>query len=636
MQNGVKIMTVKMTVSNNLQSKDTGYSGIEKHAEHDPNVNHSNKNIDVDRTQFNRYENSIARKKGLEDWQEEKFHDYVEQHDEEQRAKGHPERQYGSVKAFIKRKKKVTGVLTFGSVESTGELLRALCPSDVLCEKRSPEGYTYTTFDLEVHNDPKTGQPMTDPNKYPDEAKRLAKVRAEAGKFYGAVNDALMTVVKNEHWRTKKANGNGKFYLSDYLYFGRAATNLDEGACHVHYELATYGTTRKHKNKKGEIVGGQPTTSLNQALVGLYTAANGKSCSGRVATAWFREHLDKAYIKVLNNRLRKTYGLTEDPVSFQRKTKDDPTTQTGLTEDQFKAQKRLITEAKEQQKKAKAAKQQADAAVSAVREVYKSTVNHPEDDISPLEMTKQVKHAAKSLNDANKQAENNLAALNKQREEQQRALTAAAEHLAEVKKHLAEVTDQVQAELDKKDKLDKELNKRETTLQQQEQQFEKDKQSYNQRLQQRRRNLDSREKAVEQEEEHQQNFTQTFVERFVAYVEEKMPELFKTIENAVRDRIKAEQAKDKSRAAAARQREEEAKQTAVNKALTTKELFDFSAIEQHHDMDNLRPDPDYTKRATEIADVTADAFLDGKKPVEQEREENKQDKQKQKDEGPEL
>lgn len=627
-------MAVKMTVSNNLQSKDTGYSGIEKHAEHDPNVNHSNKNIDVDRTQFNRYENSIARKKALEDWQEEKFSEYVEKHDEEQRAKGHPERQYGSVKAFIKRKKKVTGVLTFGSVESTGELLRALCPADVLCEKRSPEGYTYTTFDLEVHRDPKTGQPMSDAAKYPDEAKRLAKVRSEADKFYGAVNDALMTVVKNEHWRTKKASGNGKFYLSDYLYFGRAATNVDEGACHVHYELATYGTTRKHKNKKGEVVGGQPTTSLNQALVGLYTAANGKSCSGRVATAWFREHLDKAYIKVLNNRLRKAYGLTEDPVSFQRKTKDDPTTQTGLTEDQFKAQKRLITEAKEQQKKAKTVQQQADEAISAVREVYKLTVNHPTDDASPLEMTTQIKHAVKSVDDANKQAENNLAALNRQREERQKALTAAAEHLAEVKKHLAEVTDQVQQELDKKDELDKQLNKREAGLQEQEQQFEKDKQAYNQRLQQRRRNLDTREKAIEQEEEHQQNFTDTFVGRFVAFVENRMPERFKAIENAIRERLKAEQAKDEARAVAARQREEQVKQAAVDAALTTKELFDFSAIEQHHDMDNLKPDPDYTKRATEIADTTADAFLDGKKPVEQEREKNKQDKQK--DEGPEL
>ena len=49
-------MAIDMTVSNQINSKKSGYSGVQKHTEHDPNINHSNINLDVDRLQFNYYE----------------------------------------------------------------------------------------------------------------------------------------------------------------------------------------------------------------------------------------------------------------------------------------------------------------------------------------------------------------------------------------------------------------------------------------------------------------------------------------------------------------------------------------------------------------------------------------------------
>ena len=43
-------MAIKCTVTTDLQAKDTnGYSGIQKHVEHDQSINHSNKDIEIGR-----------------------------------------------------------------------------------------------------------------------------------------------------------------------------------------------------------------------------------------------------------------------------------------------------------------------------------------------------------------------------------------------------------------------------------------------------------------------------------------------------------------------------------------------------------------------------------------------------------
>ena len=98
MNAGDEIMALKCTVTTDLQAKDTnGYSGIQKHVEHDQSINHSNKDIVFSETQFNVYDESTATRQAIDDWNEQHFHNYVEQHDQHQREKGHAERQYGSV-----------------------------------------------------------------------------------------------------------------------------------------------------------------------------------------------------------------------------------------------------------------------------------------------------------------------------------------------------------------------------------------------------------------------------------------------------------------------------------------------------------------------------------------------------------
>lgn len=52
-------MAIKCTVTTDLQAKDTnGYSGIQKHVEHDEKINHANQDIVFSETQFNQYDES--------------------------------------------------------------------------------------------------------------------------------------------------------------------------------------------------------------------------------------------------------------------------------------------------------------------------------------------------------------------------------------------------------------------------------------------------------------------------------------------------------------------------------------------------------------------------------------------------
>ena len=52
-------MELKCTVTTDLQAKDiNGYSGIQKHVEHDENIKHSNQDIVFSETRFNQYDES--------------------------------------------------------------------------------------------------------------------------------------------------------------------------------------------------------------------------------------------------------------------------------------------------------------------------------------------------------------------------------------------------------------------------------------------------------------------------------------------------------------------------------------------------------------------------------------------------
>lgn len=294
-------MPIKCTVTTDLQAKDkNGYSGIQKHVEHDKDIQHSNKDIIFDETQFNVYDESITTRNKIDQWNEQHFKEYVDEHDKHQREKGHAERQYGSVKNYLKRKKKATSVLTIGNMEVQSQLMKQFCPTTSYQEEKLPDGNTHLVFKLKDQ----TGQPID-------------KNIAVAKQFYGCFNRALIrATANNTGWNLKSGK---RVNIGDYLHRGRYATNNDEmGISHIHYEVATFGMTRGGKNRASHV-----TNSLNQALVSLHKAVTSKTCSGRAATKWYRANVDQYALKCLENELHKTYKVPQNKkiLDFERKTK---------------------------------------------------------------------------------------------------------------------------------------------------------------------------------------------------------------------------------------------------------------------------------------------------------------------------
>ena len=317
-------MSIKCTVTTDLQAKDkNGYSGIQKHVEHDKKINHTNQDIVFSETQFNQYDKSPKTRAAIDQWNNEHFKDYVEEHDKYQREKGHAERQYGSVKNYLKRKKKATAVLTIGNMEVQSKLMQQFCPKTSYQEEKLPDGTTHLVFKLKDQNN----QPI------PDNI-------AVAKQFYGCFNRALIKATNNNVGWTLKDKS--RVNVGDYLHRGRYATNNDEmGISHIHYELATFGMTRGGKKRAAHV-----TNSLNQALVSLHHAVTGKYCSGRDATKWFRANMDQFALKCLEDELHKTYKVPQNKkiLDFERKTKEDKTVQTGLSMEQLKAQHQEIAD----------------------------------------------------------------------------------------------------------------------------------------------------------------------------------------------------------------------------------------------------------------------------------------------------
>lgn len=430
-------MSILCTVTTNLQAKNAnGYSGVQKHTQHDPNINHSNRDINFDETCFNVYNEGSKAYKAVADWNNERFGDYVRNHDEHQRSTGHPERCYKSVKGYLKNRKKATGVLTIGNLEVQTQLIKRFCPASSYDEKTLADGTKYCKFRLKTEK----GDPL------PENV-------AVAKQFYNCFNRALNTATNNTvGWHLK----NGvRVNVSDYLYRGRWATNNDElGMSHIHYELATYGMTKGGKKRKSHA-----TSSLNQALVSLHKAITGKACSGREAFKWYRANVDKYALKCLENELHRTYNVPkkEKVLIFERKTSEDPGTQTGLTMTQLKAQKQEIARHQQQvnalqykadvlteqnksaQKRIDQVQQLNDVAKSVMSDIqntYKTLSDgKPLDNVtSPLDVAKAIKSAS---DDVTKEVNENRDTIKRQKQriaQQQQQLDAQQRQLRDVKK----------------------------------------------------------------------------------------------------------------------------------------------------------------------------------------------------------
>lgn len=441
MNAGDEIMALKCTVTTDLQAKDTnGYSGIQKHVEHDKSINHSNKDIVFSETQFNVYDESTATRQAVDDWNEQHFHDYVEQHDQHQREKGHAERQYGSVKNYLKAKKKATAVLTIGNMEVQSQLMKQFCPASSYQEEELPDGTTHLVFKLKDEN----GQPIQDNI-------------AVAKKFYGCFNRALIhATANNVGWKPNKIH-HQRVNIGDYLHRGRFATNNDEmGISHIHFEVATFGMTRGGKKRAAHV-----TNSLNQALVSLHQAVTGKTVSGRAAIKWYRANMDQFALKCLEQELHKTYQAPENKkiLDFERKTKEDKTVQTGLSMEQLKAQHQEIAD---HQKKVQNLQDQAktlndqnsdiqtqvETVTKNLKAAYEATTGHQAvdkdgDDLSPLEMANGITKAAKSSQDDKKQAEDDAQAAEEKRKATEQQKANADGQLAVLQNQLKAIQDDI-------------------------------------------------------------------------------------------------------------------------------------------------------------------------------------------------
>lgn len=430
----MKQLSILCTVTTNLQAKNAkGYSGVQRHTEHDPKLNHSNKDINFSETRFNVYNEGAEARKAVADWNNERFSDYVRNHDDHQRDMGHPERCYGSVQKYLKDRRKATGVLTIGNMDVQAQLMERFCPK--------------SSYDIEVLAD---GSKHAKFKLYDSDNKPIDNNIKVAKQFYGCFNRALNTATNNSvGWHLK--NG-GRVNVSDYLFRGRWATNNDElGISHIHFELATYGHTRGGKTRKSHA-----TSSLNQALVSLHKAVKGTNCSGREALKWYRSEVDKYALRCLENELHKTYKVPTKVkiLEFERKTESDPSTQTGLSMTQLKNQKQELTQHRQQvqqlQQQANAlddenkkAKKQIDTAqqinnvaksvMSDVQDTYKTLTGQPMDNAtSPLDVAKAVKSAS---DDVKQETENNKSLLKRQKQriiQQQQQLDAQQRQLRDM------------------------------------------------------------------------------------------------------------------------------------------------------------------------------------------------------------
>ena len=432
-------MSIKCTVTTDLQAKDkNGYSGIQKHVEHDKKINHTNQDIVFSETQFNQYDKSPKTRAAIDQWNNEHFKDYVEEHDKHQREKGHAERQYGSVKNYLKRKKKATAVLTIGNMEVQSKLMQQFCPKTSYQEEKLPDGTTHLVFKLKDQS----SQPI------PDNI-------AVAKQFYGCFNRALIKATNNNVGWTLKDKS--RVNVGDYLHRGRYATNNDEmGISHIHYELATFGMTRGGKKRAAHV-----TNSLNQALVSLHHAVTGKYCSGRDATKWFRANMDQFALKCLEDELHKTYKVPQNKkiLDFERKTKEDKAVQTGLSMEQLKAQHQEIAD---HQKAVQSLQSQADnltnqkndvqsqvaTVTQNLKSIYEAATGHQAvdkdgNDLSPLEMAKGITRANRAAQDDKEKAEQAKATADQERQKAEQQKAQQEQQLATQRQQLKVLQDQL-------------------------------------------------------------------------------------------------------------------------------------------------------------------------------------------------
>lgn len=292
-------MSYRITVSGNFETK-KGWSGLQKHMEHDSNVDHSNKFLNTDKSkQLRKYNQHIV----LADFDKfcnKEFKDYVDSHDEHHAKK----EQYGSVDQFIK-------------YTDRGKLRPQPIEKEYLIKLGDKNTY----------------------NRY--------------------ISNLCIAIQKNKHVNKEEAfdmamktTVNG---FSDYVRgFNQRNPNLkmfegyihadEEGAMHVHTRVLPL-VNNHQKMKSGQLK--KPSFSLNTALSKQYDMKR----NGKKALAKFRKIEDNQLLKALDNATIRELNLRAD-FKLDRKKDHDPSIQTGLDHDEYVAQRHLadISELEKQEK----------------------------------------------------------------------------------------------------------------------------------------------------------------------------------------------------------------------------------------------------------------------------------------------
>lgn len=252
-------MQVKTTATVNVQSSKK-WSGLQHHMEHDPKINHSNKDIDQSLTKYNVH-GVIAHKDKI---LKQHYGSFITEHDAKQKR---ADRKYGSVKAYLNKQRgqpEITAVATFGSKE----LL---------------EPFTEQLYQEALRNKTFKGN--------------LSRVN---------FNRHLMSTYASG--LTKYAQGfnkrNSHITLTEYY------AHLDEnGSPHLHYEAIPRGYTNT----------GKPSERLDRALLAQYGTDENKPDKGNkeknieYMRKW-RTQEDQALVRCMNTAFKEQFNV---PVKFE-------------------------------------------------------------------------------------------------------------------------------------------------------------------------------------------------------------------------------------------------------------------------------------------------------------------------------
>lgn len=275
-------MSISITVSGNLETR-KNWSGMVKHFDHDPALNHSNKFLNSSQSQqLKKFNKHVI----LDDYQaycNSLFSTYVKSHDKSCQ----PTKKYHTVASFMNQ------------LENGKKRPQPLDKSYMLKlgDKDSYQNYINVL----------TTTISKKQNVSQDEAQDIA----------------IQTTVKGFKKYIKDFNGR-----NPNLHMFEAYIHADEeGAIHLHSRVLPYVIHSK-KLKNGSYK--KPSFSLNTALSDQY----GIKRNGRAALQKFRKVEDTALLEALNDTTINELNINPD-FKLNRKKEKDPTIKTGLTHEQY-------------------------------------------------------------------------------------------------------------------------------------------------------------------------------------------------------------------------------------------------------------------------------------------------------------